>query len=48
MNSINATLLQGDRSLDLVPGCMDPNSHLYDPLANVDDGPCPIGSDFEN
>ncbi|XVF74746.1 hypothetical protein PTKIN_Ptkin13bG0136400 [Pterospermum kingtungense] len=39
----------GDRcSLDLVPGCMDPNSILYDPLANVDDGSCPIDSDLED
>ncbi|XVF26566.1 hypothetical protein REPUB_Repub14bG0028500 [Reevesia pubescens] len=39
----------GDRcSLDLVPGCMDPSSYLYNPLANVDDGSCPIDSDSEN
>ncbi|CAI5954693.1 unnamed protein product [Closterium sp. NIES-64] len=28
--------------LDLVPGCMDPSSPFFDPLANVDDGSCPI------
>ncbi|EOY25827.1 Post-illumination chlorophyll fluorescence increase isoform 5 [Theobroma cacao] len=40
---------QGDRcSLDLVPGCMDPNSYLYNPLANVDDGSCLIDSDSED
>ncbi|KAK6263494.1 hypothetical protein SCA6_018928 [Theobroma cacao] len=39
----------GDRcSLDLVPGCMDPNSYLYNPLANVDDGSCLIDSDSED
>ncbi|KAF3450891.1 hypothetical protein FNV43_RR06980 [Rhamnella rubrinervis] len=33
----------GDRcNLDLVPGCTDPSSPLYNPLANVDDGSCPI------
>lgn len=42
-NFTNETLLQGDRcDLDLVSGCMDPSSHLYNPLANVDDGTCPI------
>jgi hypothetical protein len=35
--------LQGDRCmLDLVPGCMDPSSPLFDPLANVDDGTCDL------
>eukprot|EP00475_Leptophrys_vorax_P028994 TRINITY_DN4229_c0_g1_i1.p1 TRINITY_DN4229_c0_g1~~TRINITY_DN4229_c0_g1_i1.p1 ORF type:complete len:301 (-),score=-6.17 TRINITY_DN4229_c0_g1_i1:397-1245(-) len=29
-------------SLDIVKGCMDPSSPLYDPLATVDDGSCPI------
>lgn len=50
MNSMNETsFLQGDRcSLDWVPGCMDPTSHLYNPLANVDDGSCPIDSDVED
>ncbi|KAK8546911.1 hypothetical protein V6N13_093950 [Hibiscus sabdariffa] len=39
----------GDRcSLDLVLGCMDTNSHLYNPLANVDDGSCPVDSDVED
>ncbi|XP_062215243.1 protein POST-ILLUMINATION CHLOROPHYLL FLUORESCENCE INCREASE, chloroplastic-like [Phragmites australis] len=38
----------GDRcKLDIVSGCMDPNSHLYDPLATVDDGSCPMESDSE-
>ncbi|XP_073118868.1 protein POST-ILLUMINATION CHLOROPHYLL FLUORESCENCE INCREASE, chloroplastic isoform X1 [Henckelia pumila] len=38
----NLTLEGGDRcSLDLVPGCTDPSSPLFDPLANVDDGSCP-------
>ncbi|XP_039128273.1 uncharacterized protein LOC120264526 [Dioscorea cayenensis subsp. rotundata] len=38
----------GDRcKLDLVAGCMDPDSPLYDPLANVDDGSCPLDSDSE-
>ncbi|KAL6884503.1 hypothetical protein ACP4OV_010439 [Aristida adscensionis] len=33
----------GDRcKLDIVSGCMDPNSHLFDPLAVVDDGSCPM------
>ncbi|KAJ6850710.1 uncharacterized protein M6B38_264270 [Iris pallida] len=32
----------GDRcKLDFVPGCMDPSSPFYDPLANVDDGSVP-------
>ncbi|XP_028779166.1 uncharacterized protein LOC114735635 [Neltuma alba] len=36
----------GDRcSLDLVPGCTDPSSHLYNPLANVDDGTCALDMD---
>ncbi|PKU72344.1 hypothetical protein MA16_Dca006344 [Dendrobium catenatum] len=39
----------GDRcKLDLLMGCMDPNSPLYDPFANVDDGSCPVGSDSED
>ncbi|KAL6599584.1 hypothetical protein ACP70R_045721 [Stipagrostis hirtigluma subsp. patula] len=38
----------GDRcKLDIVSGCMDPNSHLFDPLATVDDGSCPLESDSE-
>ncbi|KAH1055167.1 hypothetical protein J1N35_033232 [Gossypium stocksii] len=44
----NLSIEGGDRcSLDWVPGCMDPTSHLYNPLANVDDGSCPIDSDVE-
>lgn len=32
----------GDRcELDIVPGCTDPESPFFDPLANVDDGSCP-------
>ncbi|KAF2301434.1 hypothetical protein GH714_024069 [Hevea brasiliensis] len=43
----NLSIERGDRcSLDLVPGCMDPSSHLYNHLANVDDGSCPIDSDL--
>ncbi|KAL5575711.1 hypothetical protein UlMin_017410 [Ulmus minor] len=39
----NLTLEGGDRcDLDLVLGCTDPSSPSYDPLANVDDGSCPI------
>ncbi|GMH14289.1 hypothetical protein Nepgr_016130 [Nepenthes gracilis] len=42
----NLTVEGGDRcNLDLVPGCMDPSSPLFNPLANVDDGSCPIDSD---
>jgi hypothetical protein len=33
--------------LDITTGCMDPNSHNYDPLAVVDDGSCPLESDTE-
>ncbi|XP_030457744.1 protein POST-ILLUMINATION CHLOROPHYLL FLUORESCENCE INCREASE, chloroplastic [Syzygium oleosum] len=37
----NLSVEGGDRcNLDLVPGCMDPASELYNPLANVDDGSC--------
>ncbi|KAF5466764.1 hypothetical protein F2P56_016664 [Juglans regia] len=33
----------GDRcDLNLIPGCTDPSSPFYDPLANVDDGSCPL------
>jgi len=43
------TLMQGDRcDLNLVLGCTDPSSHLYNPLANVDDGTCPIELDSES
>ncbi|KAK7294081.1 hypothetical protein RJT34_16964 [Clitoria ternatea] len=39
----------GDRcDLNLVLGCTDPNSHMYNPLANVDDGSCPIEMDSES
>lgn len=39
----------GDRcELNLVPGCTDPSSHLYNPLANVDDGTCTIDLDSES
>eukprot|EP00250_Pteridium_aquilinum_P022588 c25428_g1_i1 orf=159-1001(+) len=31
--------------LDIVPGCMDPDSPLYDHFATVDDGSCPFISD---
>lgn len=45
----NLSIEGGDRcDLDLVSGCMDPSSHLYNPLANVDDGSCPIDSDMED
>ncbi|OAY80754.1 hypothetical protein ACMD2_18728 [Ananas comosus] len=38
----------GDRcKLNLVPGCMDPSSPLFDPLADVDDGSCSLDSDSE-
>ena len=41
-------LAQGDRcELDIVPGCTDPQSPFYDPLATVDDGSCPYISDGE-
>lgn len=36
----------GDRcDLDIVSGCMDPDSPLYDAFATVDDGSCPYISD---
>ncbi|KAM7471682.1 hypothetical protein LguiA_009865 [Lonicera macranthoides] len=45
----NLTVEGGDRcNLDLVTGCTDPSSPLYDPLANVDDGSCPLYSDSED
>ncbi|KAJ1294676.1 hypothetical protein BS78_01G164100 [Paspalum vaginatum] len=38
----------GDRcKLDIVSGCMDPSSDMFDPLATVDDGSCPLESDSE-
>ncbi|KAF1001560.1 protein POST-ILLUMINATION CHLOROPHYLL FLUORESCENCE INCREASE, chloroplastic-like [Apium graveolens] len=44
----NLTLEGGDRcELNLVSGCTDIGSPLYDPLANVDDGSCPL-SDSED
>ncbi len=45
----NLTLEGGDRcSLDFVVGCTDPSSPAYNPLANVDDGSCPVDSDVED
>lgn len=46
---IDNLYLQGaDRcKLDLVMGCMDTNSSLYNPFANVDDGSCPVDSESE-
>ncbi|CAI8601321.1 unnamed protein product [Vicia faba] len=39
----------GDRcDLNLVLGCIDPSSPMYDPLANVDDGSCPIDVDSDS
>lgn len=44
----NLYIQGGDRcTLDLVQGCMDPSSHLYNPLANVDDGSCPLDIDSD-
>lgn len=46
--SLRYWLLQGDRcKLDIVSGCMDPGSDMFDPLATVDDGSCPLESDSE-
>ncbi|KAF9690151.1 hypothetical protein SADUNF_Sadunf01G0166000 [Salix dunnii] len=45
----NLSIEGGDRcDLDLVLGCMDTSSHLYNPLANVDDGSCPVDLDVED
>ncbi|KAL4559920.1 hypothetical protein LXL04_032066 [Taraxacum kok-saghyz] len=45
----NLTSVGADRcELDLVTGCLDPGSPEYNPLANVDDGSCPIYSDSES
>lgn len=45
----NLSVEGGDRcDLDLVPGCTDPSSPLFNPLANVDDGTCPPYSDSED
>ncbi|KDP37075.1 hypothetical protein JCGZ_06131 [Jatropha curcas] len=39
----NLSIEGGDRcNLDIVTGCMDPSSHLYNPLANLDDGSCAV------
>lgn len=44
----NLSVEGGDRcNLNLVPGCTDPSSPFYNPLANVDDGSCPIDTDDE-
>ncbi|XP_042497097.1 protein POST-ILLUMINATION CHLOROPHYLL FLUORESCENCE INCREASE, chloroplastic [Macadamia integrifolia] len=44
----NLTVEGGDRcNLDFVVGCTDPSSPSFNPLANVDDGSCPIDSDTE-
>ncbi|KAJ7962849.1 Post-illumination chlorophyll fluorescence increase [Quillaja saponaria] len=46
--TVNLSAEGGDRcNLDLVPGCTDPSSPMYNPLANVDDGTCPAYSDSE-
>ncbi|KAH6782048.1 post-illumination chlorophyll fluorescence increase [Perilla frutescens var. frutescens] len=45
----NLSVEGGDRcNLDLVPGCMDTSSPMFNPLANVDDGSCPPYSDSED
>ncbi|KAL0441637.1 UNVERIFIED_CONTAM: hypothetical protein Sradi_0102600 [Sesamum radiatum] len=45
----NLTLEGGDRcNLDLVLGCTDPSSPMFNPLATVDDGSCPPYSDSED
>ncbi|KNA20899.1 hypothetical protein SOVF_048240 [Spinacia oleracea] len=45
----NLTVEGGDRcNLDFVPGCVDPSSPMFDPLATVDDGSCPPYSDTED
>ncbi|KAI3455311.1 hypothetical protein Pfo_011974 [Paulownia fortunei] len=45
----NLSVEGGDRcNLDLVPGCIDPSSPMFNPLANVDDGSCPPYSDSED
>jgi len=46
--SSNLSSEGGDRcDLALVPGCTDPSSPEFNPLANVDDGSCPLYSDSE-
>lgn len=45
----NLSVEGGDRcNLDFVVGCTDPSSHLFNPLANVDDGSCHPYSDIED
>ncbi|KAH7565030.1 hypothetical protein ACOSP7_020913 [Xanthoceras sorbifolium] len=45
----NLNVEGGDRcDLNFIPGCMDPTSPEYNPLANVDDGSCPIDTDSED
>ncbi|KAK2974414.1 hypothetical protein RJ640_021270 [Escallonia rubra] len=45
----NLSVEGGDRcELDLVLGCTDRSSPSYNPLANVDDGSCPLYSDSED
>lgn len=45
----NLNVEGGDRcNLNLVLGCTDPSSPSYDPLANVDDGSCPIELDSDS
>nr|DAD27203.1 TPA_asm: hypothetical protein HUJ06_028671 [Nelumbo nucifera] len=44
----NLSVEGGDRcNLDLVPGCTDPSSPMFNPLANVDDGSCLLDSDSD-
>ncbi|KAJ1695030.1 hypothetical protein LUZ63_011728 [Rhynchospora breviuscula] len=47
--SIDNLYIKGGESckLNLVTGCMDRNSPLFDPLATVDDGSCPLDSDSD-
>lgn len=45
----NQSAVGADRcNLDLVPGCTDPSSPLFNPLATYDDGSCPPYSDAED
>ena len=49
LTSGSDVVMQGDRcNLDFVVGCTDPSSPLFNPLANVDDGSCPLDSDSED
>ncbi|KAF9615605.1 hypothetical protein IFM89_024701, partial [Coptis chinensis] len=44
----NLSVEGGDRcNLDFVAGCTDPSSRIFNPLANIDDGSCPLYSDSE-